>query len=244
MTKYKGKIVAHHRVFIPHPTEKGLYEPPEGTKLPIRLDVSAGLFHAVVPKFIADAIDDLNVAEDFPLRQTYTETPVVTSSDLNTLKGHLKTLLREFEEWRDANQARKVLAVFFACNSLKPEFGSVHQTVLRGEKFRDVSFVAAPTLHLSYQVAWQIGSNLFDRRNGAFYSLNTRQSPDFFLDWTSEREETLSNAVQSLERLIGMIANFVAEGRKNPDAAVALLAKNGPALLPAPHPREDQADET
>lgn len=234
MTELKGKIVAHHKTWIPHPTETGQQRDPNGEKFPVRLDVAQSKFHMDLPDFIGPALRDLEGLERVKIWGFYTSNPKVVASVLDDVKGAFDRIMTAYTLWRDNNQAEKVLAVFFACNSLHAEFGSIHRTILNGQEFRQLSGEGSPAIHLHYLVGYKLGERVFAKtKHGTFGSLGTRHEPDFTIPWTEEREKTLTRAVASIEQAISLVASFVAAGRENPVEALAALGASHLAL-PAP----------
>jgi hypothetical protein len=184
-------------------------------------------------------------------RKSYDSRELGIHEDMITSKT-LERIVRGFDDichiydnmMRDAAK-KKVIRFSFKANAPWYREGEA--------ALSDINFCGSPALHLTYEVLYQVGDNLYTKSDvfddekedaklqyrGKATEARFRDGEAVTIDWTEEREAFFENMRGSLIELIHRVNDFNKNLLVNVDNAIAA---NSLLMLPAPKKETTDAD--
>ena len=207
-----------------------------------------GFFYTELPEHIASVIRDIglptgNGSRTITVRKgMFKNTPskaAVVSDSKSSLESDFERVLRAYVKWQQDAVAEKYLVVTFQSNvDYVKGFHDVpgksrHNHTGTGSQ-NQISFIGAPTLHVSYVVLWKIGDEYFTKDGSGGYRRRSGQRGDglHYIPYTEEREKFLEGVNSGLTNLICRITEFFEDFEGNVDTAI----ENNTGLLTLPAP--------
>ena len=252
----KGQVVKTFKHFVPG-TQLEFVD----TQVKVYFQATTGKFTIWFPEHIGETISALPISRDersqysrdllfFPHRghkdnysREFETTGHVTGLVMDRVVEGYKAVLEQFVVLMKNQQREKVILFSHAANLRWISNDDVTFSIGTAVTCADISFVEAPTLHLTYRVLWRVKDALYwledegtvhERLRLHSSRESSRDKNAKIIAWTQEREDFLAHLKHSLEQLILRVREFSKDLEGNITAA---LEGRGAMAALAPPPK-------
>ena len=172
------------------------------------------LFECAIPKDWADVVSE------------HHRSGTIYSDSFHGIEASWEQISRKFRKIIMSENKKKVIIVKFRATAFKHisgNPGTYSKEPVIQRNLNGISFAKDPTLHLSYELAYNI--------KGSYYAVNMNSmsgpdKTDIEVEWTEEREAFFEQAETGLREMIFRIEDFIKAIDEEPALLDKMIGKN------------------